>query len=57
MNRISIILATVCISLPAFALGLTACDVANLDDDLAAEVDRLQAENDALRAAVGSGTC
>ena len=51
MNRISIILATVCISLPAFALGLTACDVANLDDDLAAEVDRLQAENDALRAA------
>lgn len=50
MKNIHLILSALLISTPAFALGLTACDSPD-DADLAAEVDRLQAENDALRAA------
>ena len=49
MKNIHLILSALLISTPAFALGLTACDSPD-DADLAAEVDRLQAENDALRA-------
>lgn len=49
MKNIHLILSALLISTPAFALGLTACDSPD-DASLAAEVDRLQAENDALRA-------
>ena len=49
MKNIHLILSALLISTPAFALGLTACDSPD-DATLAAEVDRLQAENDALRA-------
>ena len=49
MKNLHLILSALLISTPAFALGLTACDSPD-DADLAAEVDRLQAENDALRA-------
>lgn len=50
MKNIHLILSALLISMPSFVLGLTACDSPD-DADLAAEVDRLQAENDALRAA------
>ena len=50
MKNLHLILSALLISTPAFALGLTACDSPD-DANLAAEVDRLQAENDALRAA------
>lgn len=49
MKNLHLILSALLISTPAFALGLTACDSPD-DATLAAEVDRLQAENDALRA-------
>ena len=50
MKNLHLILSALLISTPAFVLGLTACDSPD-DATLAAEVDRLQAENDALRAA------
>ncbi len=50
MKNLHLILSALLISTPAFVLGLTACDSPD-DANLAAEVDRLQAENDALRAA------
>ena len=50
MKNIHLILSAILISTPAFVLGLIACDSPD-DATLAAEVDRLQAENDALRAA------
>ena len=50
MKNLHLILSALLISTPAFVLGLTACDSPD-DVNLAAEVDRLQAENDALRAA------
>lgn len=50
MKNLHLILSALLISTPSFVLGLTACDSPD-DADLAAEVDRLQAENDALRAA------
>lgn len=49
MKNLHLVLSALLISTPAFVLGLTACDSPD-DADLAAEVDRLQAENDALRA-------
>lgn len=49
MKNINLILSAALISCPSFLFGLTACDAD--DANLAAEVDRLQAENDALRAA------
>ena len=50
MKNLHLILSAILISTPAFVLGLTACESPD-DANLAAEVDRLQAENDALRAA------
>ena len=50
MKNLHLILSALLIATPAFVLGLTACDSPD-DANLAAEVDRLQAENDALRAA------
>ena len=50
MKNLHLILSAILISTPAFVLGLIACDSPD-DATLAAEVDRLQAENDALRAA------
>ena len=50
MKNLHLILSALLISTPAFVLGLTACDSTD-DANLAAEVDRLQAEVDALRAA------
>ena len=50
MKNLHLILSALLISTPAFVLGLTACDSPD-DANLATEVDRLQAENDALRAA------
>ena len=50
MKNLHLILSALLISTPAFVLGLTACDSPD-DANLAAEVDRLQDENDALRAA------
>jgi len=50
MKNLHLILSALLISTPSFVLGLTACDAPD-DATLAAEVDRLQAENDALRAA------
>ena len=49
MKNLHLVLCALLICTPAFVLGLTACDSPD-DADLAAEVDRLQAENDALRA-------
>lgn len=49
MKNLHLVLSALLISTPAFVLGLTACDSPD-DASLAAEVDRLQAENDALRA-------
>jgi len=49
MKNIDLILSAALISCPSFLFGFTACDAD--DANLAAEVDRLQAENDALRAA------
>lgn len=58
MKNINLILSAALISCPSFLFGLTACDAdavcigePTVSDDLAADVDRLQAENDALRAA------
>ena len=50
MKNLHLILSAILISTPAFVLGLIACDSPD-DATLAAEVDRLQAENDALRSA------
>ncbi len=50
MKNLHIILSALLITTPAFVLGITACD-SPADANLAAEVDRMQAENDALRAA------
>jgi hypothetical protein len=50
MKNIHLILSALLTSTPAFVLGLTACDSPD-NANLAAEVDRLQAENDTLRAA------
>ena len=50
MKNLHLILSAILISTPAFVLGLTACESPD-DANLAAEVARLQDENDALRAA------